>query len=393
MPHEIHVSERRSFRGCRRRWDWAYREGYRPHAPAKPLEFGIAFHMGFEAFYDPHTWKTTTVDQKLHNAIQVFESECEKQKESYLKREDLSRMDDEVALDYAERIDRGQGMLRYHAAHVHRKYDTWFKPIATELSFEVPIVDPDDPSGKRLLRCHNSPSCGQNHSNNASDSDSQVVYAGRVDMLVEDIRYGGYFIWDHKTAAQLASDDGFLQLDDQVASYCWALSLQLGLNVKGFIYAETRKDYPRTPQPLKRAYKGCNFSTSKTQPTTLEVYRKFVERRDSEAFKAGNYNGYLEFLASDEATKFHQRFVVTKTERELQEIGRNISLEAADMVSSNLRVYPSVGRFTCSSCAFREPCINTFLGEDTDYALSSNYEKTPQRYYHTAPINSDKVNK
>ena len=393
MSHEIHVSERRSFRGCKRRWNWAYREGYRPDAPAKPLEFGIAFHLGFEAFYDPDTWKTTTADQKMFNALTAFSEECEKQKQNFLSLTNVSRMDDEIEADYNERIELGKGMLEYHSQYVHQEYDQWFKPVATEISFEVPIIDPDDPAGKRILRCDNSPECGQDHSNDPQDADSQVVYAGRVDMLVEDIRYGGYFIWDHKTAAQLASDDGFLQLDDQVGSYCWALSLQLGLNIKGFIYAETRKDFPRPPAQLKRAYKGCNFSTSKTQATNLAIFEPFVKQFDTLAYQAGNYNEYLKFLASPEATKFHQRFVITKSSRELWEIGKNISLEASDMVSSNLRIYPAVGRYTCSSCAFREPCINTNLGEDAQYVLENNYVQSTHRYYHTAPINSDKANK
>lgn len=45
LTHEIHTSERKSFRGCRRRWDWIFRGNYYPVVTAKPLEFGIAYHL------------------------------------------------------------------------------------------------------------------------------------------------------------------------------------------------------------------------------------------------------------------------------------------------------------------------------------------------------------
>jgi hypothetical protein len=390
MPHEIHVSERRSFRGCRRRWDWAYRVGYVPEISAKPLEFGIAYHLGMEAFYDPKTWSTTTPEEKAHKAVTVFTLECEKQRKRYLEITNQTELDEAQGDDYSARIELGTGMLAYHAQYVHAEYDGWFKPVATEISFAVPIIDPDDPEQVNPLKCTNSPACGQAHSNDTTNSDSDVVYAGRVDMVVEDLRYGGYFIWDHKTAGQLATDDGFLQLDDQVASYCWALSVVLGLDIRGFIYAESRKDYPRPPKLLKRKYNGCIYSTSRTQATNLDMFVPTVQKGDPIAYQDGLYDDYIEFLSSAEATVFHQRFTIVKSNRELAEVGRNISLEAADMVDSNLRIYPSVGRYTCSTCAYRQPCLSSFLGEDVLYQLETNYNKTTSRYYHTVPPTSEK---
>lgn len=380
MPHEIHTSERRSFRGCKRRWDWAYREGYVPYETAKPLEFGIAFHEALEVFYDPKTWDETTPEQKLSNAVQRFNEICREQQQRFLEVTNQRTLDQAQGDDYQERIELGIGMLANHMLTVHPS-DHWFRPVQTEVSFAVPLFDP---LTGEMLECHNSPACGQDHEN--SGPLSQVVYAGRVDMLIEDKLNGGYYVWDHKTTSQLIGNEEHLQLDDQIGGYCWALGHELGIDIKGFMYAEYRKDYPRPPKELKRLYKGCRFSTSATQATSLEVFLPFVEQHDKEALDSGCYDEYITFLKSKDAPKFHQRFPILKTDRELANIGCNIVDEAMDMVDPHLRIYPSPGKFSCSNCAYRQPCLGKQMGEDYQYTLDNLYNKVAYRYYHQQEV-------
>lgn len=373
--HEIHTSERRSFRGCRRRWNWASRQGYAPLETAKPLEFGIAFHEALDVFFSPESWGLP-VEEKLQRAIDKFTYRCEEQRNNFLRVTGQRELEVAQGDDYRQRIELGVGMITHYANEVHPNADDWFKPVATEIPFEVPLYYPgtDIP-----LVCNNSPHCGQIHDN--SGEGSHVYYAGRVDMLIEDIRYGGYFVWDHKTASQLADDHGFLQLDDQVGSYVWALALKLGIDVKGFVYAEYRKDFPKPPTPLTRKMGGRSFSTAKNQATTLPIFRRHVAEFDPKAYTDGAYDEFLEWL-EDNAPKFHQRFIVIKSDQELANIGENLTLEAMDMVDANLRIYPSVGRYGCSNCAYREPCVAQFRGEDYTYTLDSLFNKVEHRYYH-----------
>ena len=200
MSHQIRTSARRSFRGCRRRWDWAYREGWAPLEEPRPLEFGRAFHSAMEEIYNPDTWFLTDADQKLQLAKNVFELECEKQRHQYLRDNGLIRLDFDQRNDYDERIKLGHGMLSYYIENVHKVpgNDDWFKPVNVEIEFEVPIKQDDE----ELLRCTDSPDCGQTH-RNFFDYDNIVTYGGRVDCLVEDLNKGGYWILDWKTAAEL----------------------------------------------------------------------------------------------------------------------------------------------------------------------------------------------
>lgn len=356
--------------------------------PEPHLDFGIAYHRGKQAFYNPIGWDTTDADEKLGVAVESFIVECEAQKRSYLKNHDLQKLTEEMEDAFLDSLDLGVGMLNYHATYVHPKYDTWFRPVAVEIPFEVPLVDPDSPPN--LLHCTDSPHCGQNHSNDPNSDDSIVVYAGRVDALCEDIRYGGYFIFDWKTASVLSKDDEFLELDDQVGGYCWALAVKLNLNIQGFIYAESRKDFPRPPRLLKRLQRGCLFSTSKTQATSIEVFEPYVAQHDPEAFVRGNYDEYLEYLRSAEARQFSNRMTVLKSDVELENIGDNIAIEAADMVGRP-RIYPNVSRFHCIKCPYRQPCISQFRGEHLDLMLEGGYIKTDRRHWMEQVRHEEKV--
>lgn len=376
MPHEIHTSERRSFRGCRRRWNWAYREGYVPDVTPKPLEFGIAYHEALEQFFLPERWVDTTAQEKLSFSVEKFHEITSAQQERYLTLTNQRELEVAQGDDYQQRIELGIGMLVYYATQVHPVADNWFRPVATEIPFEVPLEDSDNPG--QVLKCTNSPACGQVHGNDPSLPESDVVYSGRVDMLVEDIRNGGYFIWDHKTASQLTYDDGFLQLDDQVGSYAWALSSILGLDIRGFVYAEYRKAYPQPPILLKN---GKTFSVNKQQATTHKIFLETVMEIDPEGYEAGKYSDYIAFLQSKDAPRYHQRFVIIKTEKELAGVGEALTIESADIVDPRLRVYPSVGKFSCGNCAYRQPCLAKMMSEDYQYTLDSLFKKVGPRDY------------
>lgn len=381
--HEIHTSEIRSFLGCRRRWNWAYREGYVPETSAKPLQFGIAFHIAMEAFYDPETWAVTTPEQKTEAAVSAFIHECERQRGEYLRSTGQTLLLEADRDDYTERIDLGIGMLEWYGKQVHPKEDTWFKPVMVEVPFQVPICDPR--TGEPL-RCyaptiHGATSgllsdvtlrtCGQIHEYGAV-----VTYDGRIDAIMEDLYNGGYFIWDHKSAASIRRDDRLLLLDPQVNGYTWAASSELGIDVRGFLYVEYRKDFPRPPKILSRAYKGRRFSTDKTAPTDYENFTQTVQQYDAPGLAAGVYDEYIAWLQSPEAPVFHRRFPIIKTKRNLESVAQQIYNIARDMISPDLLIYPNAGHFSCSGCAYYTPCLSQMMGEDYTHSLQGDpYKK------------------
>lgn len=400
---EIHTSERKSFRACRRRWDWIFRNSYYPHVTAKPLEFGVAYHKGMEIYYNPDTWNLPG-EVKQNLAILAFIKECENQRKVALEEQGNFFLDPQIEEDYNQRVELGKGMMEYYFAKVAPKEDIGWKPVKVEIAFMVPIKNPD--TGEDVIWCK----CiecfikwdawmikknplyaeGKKFDENGILQDVgfdglPVVYAGRLDMLAED-KYGNYWIFDWKTAAALSDNKEFLYLDDQVGSYPWALR-KLNLPIRGFVYHEQRKGFPVPPKENKSRRLGCLFSVAKTQDVDYETYLRTVSTQDTEAWAAGHYDAMLTFL-KEEGIVYYTRTQIPKTDNELAEIEINIGNEAMDMINPNVRVYPASSKFGCRNCAFQVPCLEKNNRGDFEYALDTMFEKR-EHYYVRAEASTE----
>lgn len=407
LTESVHTSSRRSFRGCRRRYNYIFRNFWYPTVTPKPLEFGVAYHKAMEVMYSPETWHDKKTAVAL--ALVAFRHAVEEQREKY--RATIGELSEEEEADYNERVELGLGMLKYYAKKM-LPYER-LKPIEVEIPFEVPIKHSD---GRELwCKCDNcwdrfcKSEAGKEHIQADIDNrrashtcrctsypdGTPVQYAewadnhwkglpvtlgGRIDVLMQD-EDGGIWIGDWKTAARIVEEgkDFFLQLDDQITSYCWALWI-LGLDVAGFLYMEIKKGFPKEPEPLLRPYKGRLYSTNKMNEVDYDKFRTTIEENDPNGFQNGLYEEYLDWL-QEQGPTYHYRHQQHRSEEELAIAGDYIFLEAADMVDPNLRIYPSPGRFTCNFCAFQEPCMAEMRGDDTNYLLTTSYEKRSYHYW------------
>src|SRR6478752_797249 len=207
LVHEIHTSERKSFRACRRRWDWIFRNNYYPHVTAKPLEFGVAYHKGMEIYYNPDTWDMPN-EIKQNLAILAFIKECEDQRKIALEQQGNFFLDPQIEEDYNQRVELGKGMMEYYFAKVAPKEDIGWRPVKVEVAFMVPIQNPDNGEDVIWCKCVDCREKWRAHLNkpwndtasiplenmkeygpNYWDKQWQglpVVYAGRLDMLAVD---------------------------------------------------------------------------------------------------------------------------------------------------------------------------------------------------------------
>jgi hypothetical protein len=313
-------------------------------------------------------------------------------------------------------------MLRYHCTKVSPRLDGGFKPIRVEIEFEVPVRGPE---GQELwCKCDNCWLMWQNSdtgkiitaefmaSKKALDRHADffydeahyaklfrdlwkglpVTFGGRIDALVED-EYGRLWLVDWKTAARLSgqeegdSPDEFIQLDTQITSYCWALWV-LGIPVAGFVHHEIKKAFPIEPEPNKQKRKGCWYSVNKMQNTSYELYLETVSEGDPSGLASGAYDEFLSYL-KEEGPRFYSRKQVTRNTAELVNCGLDLYKMAKEMISDDLAIYPSPGRFGCTFCAYRQPCIGTNRDEDVEYMFLSNFEKRSRRYWETVPASTD----
>lgn len=391
LTHSLHTSERRSFRGCRRRWNWVFRNYYYPTETAKPLEFGVAYHVAMETFYNPLTWDRPR-EVMLEAAIQAFRKTCDEQLKKY--RQDVGEPDYEKLEDFKERKTLGEGMIRYHANEVAPVEDYQkYRPVKVEIKFEVPIKNPK--TGEQLYcTCE---TCWRRYLEYWTMHEWEgdwpppsyvtwkglpVSYGGRIDAIFENIETGEYWIVDWKTAAQLAEESQrkmFLSLDDQITSYVWALN-ECGIRVVGFLYHEQKKAFPQEPEPMQRRRLNRLFSTNKQIECNADIYERTVKENDPEAYEQGLYDDFIEYLR-EEGGRFYARYPEHRTEAELRQCSINIYKEAKDMIDPNLSIYPNAGRFNCQYCAFNQPCLEENSEGDVLFTLETMFDKRKYHYW------------
>jgi hypothetical protein len=341
---------------------------------AKPLEFGIAYHKAMEVLHNPQTWKYTPVVLGAL-AEKAFVDTCNAQKKQYLEFKGIygGGLEYDEEEDFRERVELGRGMIWYYVNNQFAEMQAKYVPVLTEVSFDVPIRDEDGSiMFCRCKQCRTAFAKAGGTKKLGPWRGNPVVVSGRIDLIVHDM-FGGYWLWDWKTAAQLSTSEVFLELDDQVATYCMAIRNGLKLNIRGFLYHEQRKAFPEPPKENKTRRLGRIFSVNKNQATDYDTYLAHVKEFDTQAWQEGAYD---EFLAELKAAgiEYYRRFTVIKSDYELDQVEYNLRLEVLDMLEPNLRIYPSPGKFGCNSCAFQTPCISQNAGQDYMYTLSTMFE-------------------
>jgi hypothetical protein len=373
LTHEVHQSELRSFRGCRRRWNWVFRDNYYPPLTPRPLEFGIAFHKCMEVLHRPETW---TFDHNVLGSLaeKAFVDECKDQKQKYLDAKDLYALDDDQEHDYEERMALGRGMIWYYVKNKLPEIQQTYVPISVETSFHVPLMDDGEYIFCKCRRCRKDFA----RSGGGQWFGNPVVYSGRTDVIVHDM-FGNYFIMDWKTAAAFRDIEEYLVLDIQVASYVMALRRNLGLNIQGFLYFELRKAFPEPPKLNTSIRLGRWYSVNKQQATDHDTYLATIKEGDLEGYESGAYDGFLAYLKAS-GTLFFRLTRIPKGDYELAQVEKNLVLEVRDMLEPNLRIYPAPSQFSCNSCAFSLPCRMKNTGEDYQYTLDTMYERREPYY-------------
>jgi hypothetical protein len=222
IPH-VRTSERRDFKRCQQRWDWAWRKGLKSRT-TKPdaLWFGIGIHLALQERYKYQgmrrgknvlgVWRDYVGDEIV--AVRTnTPGEYESEEPAWMSAGELG----EIML--GEYLDK-YGMD-----------ERWYV-ISAEQTFEIPIPRPDNARQQR-------------------PAGPLVYYNGTFDLVALDQNdEGALWLWDHKTAKQIQT--GHLSLDDQAGSY-WAVAgdvlsaqglIQPGQQLNGIMYNFLRKGKP-----------------------------------------------------------------------------------------------------------------------------------------------------
>ncbi len=337
---EIHTSDRNVFRRCRRKWEWQselrHHLGAKNDPEAAPLWYGTGWHFVMEDFH----------------GYNLFGHPLDAFREYY--RVYKTYMPEKMPDEADELMDLAEAMLDYYLEHwLPRRDDTktlWIDNVPqVEVRFQVPIPGFEQPikyQGRWIL----------------------LVYGGTFDRVVRD-SYGRYWVVDYKSVKRF--DTTKLENDPQIGAYTWASSLIYGYDFEGVIYQQFLKKVPKKPNLLKNG----SFSQNKSQDTTYALYHSALK----EAFGGTpkKYRPFLNFLLSGESEDgdaFIRRDFCYRNEYSRNMESMKIAMEARDMISPELAIYPNPTRDCIWDCNFRSACLAFDDGSDWEFILDDEFE-------------------
>lgn len=294
----LHVTDRQTFKTCRRKFKYAVLDRLAPKNGRGNdfLELGSYGHLLLENYYRAKVG----MDLADVSALAAF----------------LETNDPEGK----ETIDA------LFAAYVEKYADEPFEVMAVEKSLEVPL----------------------------NEFGFDGVLSFRCDLIV--LAEGGYYIVDHKFLKNRPSSL-HLEVDDQMTAYIWACR-RVGIPVEGAIYDAIIKRRMRKPPLL--ASGGLSVSKTTLSSTTPGLLREAalengLDPADYEEAASSVWSCGLNDL-------FERRVVRrTPAELEAWEKNLAMELNDLADAMERGRMYPNPG-FSCSWCEFQQLCKAENLG-------------------------------
>jgi len=252
------------------------------------------------------------------------------------------------------------GPLPSECERLFRAYLRYWKE--DEAKYKVAVID-GQPAIEYIMSCRLPNVRGAN-------------FKGKLDLLVEDIEYGGLWNWDAKWVKTVPAPDERM-MSPQATQYVWALREE-GLDIRGFVYNYGRTKPPAEPQVLVRG----TLSLRKNMDTDIATYVAAMKRLHGKEWKKfiPYYRTKLNELKGREALWFRRERIPVEPERiergllEYEATVRNI--QARDKEDT-----PRSYFYNCKfSCDYHDVCCAEFQGLDISPLVKANYQFTGERY-------------
>lgn len=367
---EVHISDVRAFKSCRRAWQWSSPLGknLEPDRPYAPFFMGRIVHTALELFYrsDGHmslfgaTDVACTIErQKMELAGTLWDAE-------------LEMMEEQTELIF--------DMMQHYEIWVESKEQqsaTWgdgnLEFIDMETSFVVPLYSP------------------------AGYRSNKVDFGGRFDGIVRKRDDGTLWLFETKTTRSIMELQKTLAFDEQAGGYIYAAQQMMGEQIYGVIYNIIRKKKPTMPKVLKNGMLSKNMSID----TTLAYYWHAIQEHHEDLTREEQIEEYKDILATlrEKGNTFFSRTVIRRTPEEIDELVRNLHTVSLEMTRASTPMYSSPGWTNCTFCRFKAPCLAYNSGADYESILEHEYRPRKDRVlrpyllygFHFVPLADDYV--
>lgn len=337
------VTERASFRDCRRAWYLDVHERLQPRNQVRwYLIYGDVMHAALEAYYKK--------DRNLTSCLSAFRRAWKKQ-DVTLQQMYQGFYENGIGEEWHAYKEKGETTLRYYEMfdRQHPYFDE-ILDVNIEARAFIEILDPET---RKALVGH-------------------PLLSGKIDVV--GLRKGRPGIMDHKNLSSF-HDSRSLDLDDQLTGYCYIYWRLEGVIPFDATYNVLIKDPPKPPRLLKDG----SLSKDKSQRTTYDLYLQAIKENK---LSRGDYGEILGFLRDKGWDQFFRRESVQRSEEELLNFERRLFYEYEDMqkcLEDPERAYPNPGQRTCPGCQMMSLCQAMEEGGDPDYIREQMYEVGEQR--------------
>jgi hypothetical protein len=339
---ELHISDIKAFKQCRRKWHWSSqlpgRMGLERIVTYAPFFTGKAVHHAMQHRYEN--------GEEMTSSAQVF---IDKEKKAMTAGGDLWESEEATV---QEQTDLVMGMLEHYQSWASRNKepynDSELRFLSLETSFHVPLRTP---SGR---------------------ASNKVELGGRFDGVVEHISSGTYWIFETKTTRSIKELISSLANDEQAGTYVYAAQDLLKVHISGVLYNILRKKVPTEPQVLKSS---GYLSQRADADTTAQAFVDFACKHHSDWTRdevLTHYQTYVDMLL-EKGNTFFVRHAVHRTPEEIKQLQKDLWAVSLEMTNPKVPLYPNPSWLNCGFCSFRTPCLMMNAGGDYESILEEEY--------------------
>ena len=210
-----------------------------------------------------------------------------------------------------------------------------------------------------------------------------AAFKGKIDLVVEDLEYGGLWVWDAKWVKNIPAPDERM-MSPQALLYVWALRL-MGYDIRGFVFNYGRTKAPATPYVLKRSSSrgpAGSVTMRRRLDTDLRTYLQAIKEAHGKRWREWlpYYKPKLLELRGREGLWFRRERIPTEDERieraveEYYATVRDIRRRSEDT--------PRTYQYDCKfGCEYHDICTAEFTGLDITPLVKANFVFEGERYY------------
>ncbi len=381
---DVSVTERGSFRTCRRRWLLEVIENLVPKQQQQMyFLFGTGIHHALEAYYSNMgsliAARTAFAEWFIAEGAKLeVGEEWEELNELRVLGEDM--IDNYPVFDATSKASIGKPLaIEGTWVDSNTSLDLDARPEGYPPEADVQLHD----ASRRLLVPIVDPISKQPIVSRVIDGKHPLLTA-RIDILSErKTPKAGLWIIDHKTTSSSPSDRG-LDFDDQITGYCYVVWRWTGVIPRGVMFNYLIKQTPKEPRLIGK--NKDQLSTAKDQLTTADQYRAALKDHGlvwpDGTITSDKHAECLDALLARGWDPFYRRFEVMRNEHELLAFESRLAAEYSDMQEVMMdedKQYPNPSAFLCPMCSVKTICQAIEDGSDVEDVMENQYKQGDDR--------------